>query len=386
MVGVDRRACLTPRAAPWRDPSCSAHHDSEVHRAGAGGRRFASPASGIRQQQRISCRLRKPLRSDPVDLSGARLVGHGGASHVDAALRLGSLDGSWAGRPASRDARPSRILGCQDSAPRLGGTGEGRAMQRRSDRGTFGRSPSPPSQGGGSAAFRRRRTGWLRSAWARAPPPPRWLVGRGRGEQFRFLREGEVAIVAGAAVRAMAGATGRERDMEGRVGIKVRNADFSTLTISDNTASAADVSYHLAVKLSLYNPSARVNIYYDALDAELRFRDAVVISPAASDTSPSEFYQRSKTNEVVKVEFDYGAPGVAVAGDVAGELEKGMRSGGPVSLDLHVGVQVRYVFRMFKLRQKPRIWCPLSIPVRKESRGRGVGGLLVSGDRCRVKY
>jgi hypothetical protein len=117
MVSVDRRACLTPRAAPWRDPSCSAHHDSEVHRAGAGGRRFASPASGYRQQQRISCRLRKPLRSDPVDLSGA--------SHVDAALRLGSLDGSWAGRPASRDARPSRILGCQDSAPRWVGRGKG---------------------------------------------------------------------------------------------------------------------------------------------------------------------------------------------------------------------------------------------------------------------
>ncbi|PAN16101.1 hypothetical protein PAHAL_3G033300 [Panicum hallii] len=166
----------------------------------------------------------------------------------------------------------------------------------------------------------------------------------------------------------------------------VDSATLSNLTVSNNAASAADVSYHLAVKLSLYNPSARVNIYYDALDAELRFRDAVVIGPAASDTSPSEFYQRSKTNEVVKVEFDYGAQGVAVAGDVAGELEKEMRSGGPVSLDLHVGVQVRYVFRMFKLRQKPRIWCPLSIPVRKESRGRGVGGLLVSGDRCRVKY
>jgi len=167
----------------------------------------------------------------------------------------------------------------------------------------------------------------------------------------------------------------------------VDSATLSNLTVSSNAASAAGVSYHLVVKLSLYNPSVRVNIYYDALDAELRFRDAAVIGPADNDTSPSEFYQRSKTNEVVTVEFDYGRPGaVAVAGDAAGDLEKEMRSGGPVSLELHVGVQVRYVFRMFKLRQKPRISCPLRIPVRKETRGHGVGGLLVSGERCKVKY
>lgn len=159
MVGVDRRACLTPRAAPWRDPSCSAPHDSEVHRAGAGGRRFAIPASGIRQQQRISCRLRKPLRSDPVDLSGA--------SHVDAALRLGSLDGSWAGRPASRDARPSRILGCQDSAPRWVGRGKGGQCRGDQTAAPLVDLPVLPPRG-------RRQ--------CRLPPPPHWLAAIGVGE------------------------------------------------------------------------------------------------------------------------------------------------------------------------------------------------------------
>ncbi|XP_062203266.1 NDR1/HIN1-like protein 3 [Phragmites australis] len=160
-------------------------------------------------------------------------------------------------------------------------------------------------------------------------------------------------------------------------------ATVDSATLSNLTVSAAAVSYHLAVSLSLYNPSVRVNIYYDTIDAQLRFRDAV-IGPAANDTSPSEFYQRRKTTDVVKLEF--AGRGVGVAGDVAGELEKEMKGDGPVTLELDVRVRVRYVFRAFKLRQKPRIRCSLSIPVKAKGRGGGVGGALTSGDRCRVKY
>jgi hypothetical protein len=164
------------------------------------------------------------------------------------------------------------------------------------------------------------------------------------------------------------------------------NLTVANATSSSSAAAAVDVSYHLSVSLGLYNPSVRVNIYYDAIAAELRFRGAV-IGPAANDTSPSVFYQLARTSDDVKLEFDYGRPGiVAVGGDVARELEKEARSGGPVSLELHVDARVRYKLRMFKLRQKPRIWCSLSIPVKSEGRRRGVGGSVASGDRCRVKY
>ncbi|CAN6335619.1 unnamed protein product [Urochloa humidicola] len=165
-------------------------------------------------------------------------------------------------------------------------------------------------------------------------------------------------------------------------------SDLAVVSATTNASSsaAADVSYHLAVTLNLYNPSVRVKVYYDAMDAELRFRDAV-IGPAANDTSPSVFFQRGRTRDDVKLEFDYGRPGgVAVAGDVVGELEKEARSGGTVILELEVDVRVRYVFRMFKLRQKPKIRCSLSIPVKAEGRRRGVGGSIDSGDRCKVKY
>jgi hypothetical protein len=110
------------------------------------------------------------------------------------------------------------------------------------------------------------------------------------------------------------------------------------------------------------------------------------VGPAANGTSPSEFYQRGKTGSDVKLEFDYGRPGVAVASDVAGELEKEVRSGGTVSLELDVDLRVRYKFGLFKLRRKPRVWCSLSIPVEAEAQGTGVGGAVASGDRCRVKY
>ncbi|XP_062201701.1 NDR1/HIN1-like protein 3 [Phragmites australis] len=160
----------------------------------------------------------------------------------------------------------------------------------------------------------------------------------------------------------------------------VDSAALSNLTVS-NASSA--VSYLLAVNLSLYNPSKRVNIYYDTLDAELRFRDAV-LGPAASAASPTEFYQSRKSGDVVKLEFD--GRGVSVAGDVARELENEMKGEAPVSLELDVDVRVRYVFGSIKIRQKPRIRCALSIPVKAEGRGAGAGGAVSSGDRCSVKY
>ncbi|KAF8657895.1 hypothetical protein HU200_059705 [Digitaria exilis] len=171
----------------------------------------------------------------------------------------------------------------------------------------------------------------------------------------------------------------------------VESATLANLAVistnASSSAATAAVSYSLAVRLGLYNPSLRVIIYYDTLDAELRFRDDAVIGPVANNTSSSVFFQRGRTGDEVKLEFEYGRPGVSVAGDVAGELEKEMKRGGPVRLELHVDARVRYVFRMFKLRQKPRIRCSLRIPVRAEGRRSGVvGGDLSSGDRCRVKY
>jgi hypothetical protein len=168
--------------------------------------------------------------------------------------------------------------------------------------------------------------------------------------------------------------------------VTVDSATLSNLTFStSNASSVAEVSYNLAVNLNLYNPSVRVNIYYDTIDAKLRFCDAV-LGPAANGTSPSEFYQRRKTSDDVKLEFDYGRPGVGVAADIAGELQKEVGSGVPVRLELDVDVRVRYVFKIFKLRQKPRIWCSLSIPVKAEGLGPAVGGAVASGERCRVKY
>ena len=167
----------------------------------------------------------------------------------------------------------------------------------------------------------------------------------------------------------------------------VDSATLSNLTVS-NASSAAEVSYNLAVTLSLYNPSVRVGIYYDAIHAELRFRDAAVLGPAANGTSPPEFYQRTETSHDVRLEFDYGR-GVAVASDAAGELQTEVKSGGAVSLDLHVHLRVSYAYRT-TIRQKTRVRCSLSIPAKAEGRGPGpgvgVGGAVASGDQCRVKY
>ena len=167
---------------------------------------------------------------------------------------------------------------------------------------------------------------------------------------------------------------------------RVDYAELSNLTVSNSSSAAAAVavSYHVAVNLSLYNPSKRVNIYYDTLDAELRYRGAV-LSPAATATSaasPAEFYQRRKAEQVVSLVFD--GKGVAVPGDDVGkQLEREVKAGVKLGLELNVDARVRYVFGSIKIRQKPTVWCALSIPVPS---GPGGMGILGSGDRCWVKY
>jgi len=159
----------------------------------------------------------------------------------------------------------------------------------------------------------------------------------------------------------------------------VEYAELSNLAVS-NASSPVAVTYHVAVNLSLYNPSKRVNIYYDAIDAALLFRGAV-LSPAAAAASPAEFYQRRKTAETVRLEFD--GKGVAVPEGVSAELESEVKTAASLGLDLSVSVRVRYVFGRIKIRQKPKVWCAMSIPVPPAPGGLGVLG---SGNRCWVKY
>ena len=159
----------------------------------------------------------------------------------------------------------------------------------------------------------------------------------------------------------------------------VEYAELSNLAVS-NASSLVAVTYHVAVNLSLYNPSKRVNIYYDAIDAALLFRGAV-LSPAAAAASPAEFYQRRKAAQPVRLEFD--GKGVAVPEGVSAELESEVKTAASLGLDLSVSVRVRYVFGSIKIRQKPKVWCAVSIPVPRAPGGLGVLG---SGDRCWVKY
>lgn len=162
----------------------------------------------------------------------------------------------------------------------------------------------------------------------------------------------------------------------------VSSATLTNLTVASNNAT---VSYRLTVGLELYNPSLRVAIYYDALDAELRARGGASLGgPAASvASSPAEFLQRRKSADTVRLEFD-GSSGVGVPGDVARELER-EAAAGAVSFEVEVDARVRYRFASIKIRQKPRIWCWLTVPVKLEG-GVGFGGALASGDRCSVKY
>jgi len=159
----------------------------------------------------------------------------------------------------------------------------------------------------------------------------------------------------------------------------VEYAELSNLAVS-NASSLVAVTYHVAVNLSLYNPSKRVNIYYDAIDAALLFRGAV-LSPAAAAASPAEIYQRRKAAQPVRLEFD--GKGVAVPEGVSAELESEVKTAASLGLDLSVSVRVRYVFGRIKIRQKPKVWCAMSIPVPPAPGGLGVIG---SGNRCWVKY
>ncbi|CAO2189406.1 unnamed protein product [Urochloa humidicola] len=146
-----------------------------------------------------------------------------------------------------------------------------------------------------------------------------------------------------------------------------------------NASSPATVSYDVSMNLSLYNPSKRVNIYYDTLDAELRFHNSI-LNPVASAASPTVFYQHRKTKQVVSLEFK--GKGVAVPREVAAQLESEVKSVAMLGLDLNVDVRMRYVFGSIKIRQKPRVGCTLSIPIPPP----GGIGVLDSGGRCRVKY
>jgi hypothetical protein len=165
---------------------------------------------------------------------------------------------------------------------------------------------------------------------------------------------------------------------------RVDYAELSNLTVSNASSSSAAVavSYHVAVNLSLYNPSKRVNIYYDTLDAELRYRGAVLSPASATAASPAEFYQRRKSAQAVSLVFD--GNGVAVHGDDVGrQLEGEVKAGVKLGLELNVDARVRYVFGSIKIRQKPTVWCALSIPVPSTPGGMGV---TFSDDRCWVKY
>lgn len=159
----------------------------------------------------------------------------------------------------------------------------------------------------------------------------------------------------------------------------VGSATLAGLTVTN----ASVVSYRLNVTLDVYNPGLRVGIYYDTLDAELRFRGASL--GGASAASPAEFYQRRKSWKTVDVAFDGTGVGVPFPGD-AGELQKEIGLGS-VSLEVAVDARVRYKLDGIKIRLKPKVWCSLTIPV-KPDQGQGVGGALASGsgDRCSVKY
>uniref|UniRef100_A0ACD5Y7Y2 Uncharacterized protein n=1 Tax=Avena sativa TaxID=4498 RepID=A0ACD5Y7Y2_AVESA len=159
----------------------------------------------------------------------------------------------------------------------------------------------------------------------------------------------------------------------------VVSATLTNLTVASNNAT---ISYRLAVSLDLYNPSLRVAIYYDALDAELRARGGASLGgPTAS--SPFEFLQRRKSSDTVRLEFD-GTAGVSVPTDVAGELKR--EAGvGAVSFEVAVDARVRYRFASIKIRRKPKIWCAVTVNVKPEGSG-SFGGALDSAHRCSVKY
>ena len=162
----------------------------------------------------------------------------------------------------------------------------------------------------------------------------------------------------------------------------VASATLTNLTVASSNAT---VSYRLAVNLDLYNPSLRVGIYYDALDAQLRARGGASLG-APVPSSPNEFLQRRKSSDTVRLEFDR-SNGVSVPSDVAGELQREAGEGVvsfEVAVDAH-HARVRYRFASIKIRRKPKIWCALTVNVKPEGSG-SIGGALASSNRCSVKY
>ncbi|KAL5224644.1 hypothetical protein ABZP36_011283 [Zizania latifolia] len=169
-----------------------------------------------------------------------------------------------------------------------------------------------------------------------------------------------------------------------RIQATVDSAALSSLTVSNLT-----VSYRLAVNVTMFNPSGRVSVHYDALYARLSLRDddggSAFLGPAKV-ISPAAFYQPRRSDQVVTVEFD-GMMGVAVAGDVATEVAREIKADkAVVGFELAVDARVRYKFGFVMVHAKPRTRCSLRIPVKAERRRRGVDGVLSPGDRCTVKY
>ncbi|EAY82337.1 hypothetical protein OsI_37546 [Oryza sativa Indica Group] len=154
-----------------------------------------------------------------------------------------------------------------------------------------------------------------------------------------------------------------------RIRAAVESAELSNLTVvvrngtADGGGSGGVVYYRLAVNVTMYNPSGRAG-------------------PRMSTT-------------VVAIDFDRsGGGGVAVAGDVAAELDKeikGSGGGGEVGFEMVIDARVRYKLGFIPIRARPKVRCPVRIPVKAERRGGGGGGggvtgFLRSGDRCTVKY
>ncbi|CAO2150278.1 unnamed protein product [Urochloa humidicola] len=153
------------------------------------------------------------------------------------------------------------------------------------------------------------------------------------------------------------------------------------------------VSYNLTIHMTLYNPSVRVNIYYDALDASLLLvamddDHTAFFSGPTTSTRLAETYQHQKTSDALEVSFD--GRGIIVAGDMGAQLHKDIVDNGAVSFELVMLAHMRYRSGPIKTQKKASIRCPLKIPVVVNKRRHGGGvvadGLLSPGGRCNVKY
>uniref|UniRef100_A0A0E0MJV8 Late embryogenesis abundant protein LEA-2 subgroup domain-containing protein n=1 Tax=Oryza punctata TaxID=4537 RepID=A0A0E0MJV8_ORYPU len=179
-----------------------------------------------------------------------------------------------------------------------------------------------------------------------------------------------------------------------RIRAAVDFAELSNLTVVERNDGGGGgvVYYRLSINVTLHNPSGRVGVYYDAIDARLLLAgDGASLGPANA-TSPEVFHQPRMSTAVVTIEFDRsGGGGVGVAGDVAAELDKEIKGGGGgdgvVGFELALDARVRYKLGFVPIRARPKVRCPMRIPVKAgRHRRSGVGGVLSSGNRCTVKY